>query len=66
MALNDTVVCWNCGQPAPKRESLGVNGAWLCGQCLKDQAALDKFLDAQMRSIRRVVAGAMSLAGRGQ
>jgi len=64
--MSDTVVCWGCRQPAPRREALGLNGAWLCGQCLKDQAALDKFLDTQMRAVRRVVAGAMSLARWGQ
>jgi|GEM_PF-4862417 len=55
MGLDDTVICHRCGQLAPKRESLGLNGAWLCGKCLQDRTVLDEFLVARMRMVRHAV-----------
>lgn len=63
MAMTDTIVCCKCGKPWARRKALGINGAWLCGECLKDQQGLDEFLDAQLKPIGRVVRRAVMPAG---
>lgn len=66
MAPSDRVTCSKCGRLAPRSRALGINGAWLCGRCLKDQTALDEFLDVQLARIGRALRRAIVLTRRGR
>jgi len=65
MSAPDTVACSRCGRQSDRRKALGINDAWLCGDCLKEGNALDTFLKAQLQlAVGRAVCNGLGVVWR--